>query len=119
MSDTKKRDARLRASYIRQKEMRNPVANPCCGACGFSYPPIVQMHHIYPLAETELPIDEFAWLCPNCHAMVHEIRRVRYGVRRVTNLKVRLSHLDYWLSEVCPPNVAAKLLDIAKRTNKQ
>lgn len=116
MSNPAIQSARKRASRIRQKSMSDPVANPCCCACGFSYPPVIHLHHVYPLAETNQPVDECVWLCPNCHAMVHEIRRVRYGRRRATNLMVRLSHLDYWLVDVCPPEVAAKLLDIAKRS---
>ena len=35
---------------------------------------------------------------------------------RVSNLKLRLSHLDYWLGDVCSPDVAAKLIDIARRS---
>lgn len=116
MSSLDIKSARKRAARVRQKSMSDPVANPCCCACGFSYPPIVHMHHVYPLAETEQPIDECIWLCPNCHAMVHEIRRVRYSKGRVSNLKLRLSHLDYWLGDVCSPDVAAKLIDIARRS---
>ena len=115
---TQVKEARKRAASIRRKAMTDPVANPCCSACGFSYPPVMQGHHVHPIAESEIISDEIVWLCPNCHALVHEIRRVYYSAKRVNNLRMKVSHLDYWLYEVCPQPVMEKLISIAKRTNK-
>lgn len=117
MTNRETSKARQRASNIRQKAMRDPVAHPCCFACGFSYPPIVHMHHIYPLSETQEPIDSFKWVCPNCHAMIHEIRRMYYSSKRPSNYQTRLAHLEYWLYEVCQQEVADKLREIAKATH--
>lgn len=96
--------------------MANPVANPVCPVCDFSYPPVTHLHHIHPLAESDAISDEHVWLCPNCHAMVHEIRRMYYTKRRPSNFRLRSAHLGYWLGEVCTPDVAKKLYDIAKRS---
>lgn len=108
--------ARQRAADIRYKAMRDQYANPCCHACGFRYPPIVHLHHVKPLGETGKDSNDLVWLCPNCHAMVHEIRRCYFSKRRVSNLEMRLSHLDYWLDSECPKDVSQKLLDIARRS---
>lgn len=113
MIDAAVKEARRRAGKQRGKAMSDPVANPCCSVCGFAYPPVVHLHHIHPLAETEVPSDESAWLCPNCHAMVHEIRRMRRSGRKPRNYQMRLQHLDYWLSEICSPEIADKLIRLA------
>lgn len=112
--DTKK--SRRNAARMRYRAMHDPVGCPCCQACGFAYPPVMHLHHVYPLAETDKAVDDFAWLCPNCHAMVHEIRRVLHSKRKPTNLRVRLDYLDYWLTTECPSHVADKLRDLAART---
>lgn len=111
-------EARKRAKSIRERAMRGQAPHPMCKACGFEYPPVMHLHHLYPISETDVPIDEFVWLCPNCHAMVHEIRRVNYGVRRPSNYRVRKLHLDYWLWEICDREVALKLVDLVEKTIK-
>lgn len=113
------KEARKRASQIRRRAMADPVANPSCKVCGFAYPPSMHLHHIHPLAESEIVTDDHVWLCPNCHAMVHEIRRMYYSKRKPSSYRLRLAHLDYWLGEVCPPDAAKKLCDIAKKSEVQ
>lgn len=111
-------EARKRAKSIRDRTMRDQVAHPICEVCAFEYPPIMHLHHLYPISETDVPVDQLVWLCPNCHAMAHEIRRVNYGKRRPSNYRVRKLHLDYWLSEICDREVALKLVGLVEKTIK-
>lgn len=116
---TKKQEiaqARKRAKTVRYKAMNDPFAHPCCVACGFGYPPIVHLHHVQPLGETGKDTPDLVWLCPNCHAMVHEIIRIYYSKRRANNLQMRLSHLEYWLDRECSDERWKKLSEIAKKT---
>lgn len=116
MTNQKVSLARKRAAKIRYQAMHDKYANPCCQACDFCYPPVVHGHHIRPVAETNGASDELIWLCPNCHAMVHEIKRVYHSQRKASNLEMRVSHLSYWLTDVCPSHIAKKLCEIAERT---
>jgi len=111
---TAKVDERRRAAAFRSRVMHDKFAQPLCSVCGFAYPPIVHLHHAQPLSETDNAASDVVWLCPNCHAMVHELRRVYYSNKKVSNLAVHLSHLEYWLSDICPAQIADKLQNIAK-----
>lgn len=93
--------------------MSDPTAGPCCSACGFGYSPVLHLHHIHPLAETETPTNDTVWLCPNCHAMVHEIRRMETHEKRPSHYRMRRSLYDYWLTNECPSEVAEKLRKLA------
>jgi predicted HNH restriction endonuclease len=110
--------ARVKAARVRYRAM-NDMANPFCQVCEFAYPPIVHLHHVHPLASTNEDSNETIWLCPNCHAIVHELVRCYYSPRQPRNVWKRLGHLDYWMSDVCPRDIADKLRDIAKRTAKK
>lgn len=101
------------AAAKRRKAMSDNFANPICYVCGFSYPPIMHLHHLKPLNEGGNADGETVWLCPNCHAMVHEIRRMRYRYRSgMRYKKTRDGHFDYWL-ESCDRHVAKKLFEYA------
>lgn len=106
---------RKRAAAQRHRAMSDEFAHPCCQGCGFAYPPVVQLHHLNPIAESDGSDKATVWLCPNCHAMVHEIRKLYIAPtgRRVRYRKARLSHLDYWLDNVCSPELAKNLWDYA------
>lgn len=114
MSDQRVALARKRATAKRARAMRQ-VNHSLCQACSFAYPPILHLHHVRPLVETGVESEETVWLCPNCHAMVHEIIRVFHSGKKVKNLQVRLDYLGYWLSEICPDDVADKLRSLAER----
>lgn len=108
------RIARERAANQRRRTMANPIALPLCAVCNYPYPHITHMHHVKPLAETKAISEETTWLCPNCHAMVHELRRVYFSSTRflARSRKSRLSMLDYWMEQTDQSTVD-KLMDIA------
>ena len=105
---------RQRSGAIRKAAMENPFAHPNCSACGFEYPPIVHLHHVKPLCESEAIDETLEWLCPNCHALVHEIRKIHFLKNKVSNIDIRINHLDYYLYEICKKEIRDKLFFIAK-----
>jgi len=110
-----RKNERKRTQRIRQQAMTD-FCNPCCQACGFSYPPIVQLHHKTPLHEVDVVDTDTVWLCPNCHAMVHEIRKLYFKElpRNTAYLRARIRHMDYWLNDIAPKELAQKLMELAK-----
>lgn len=47
-----------------------------CDVCGFSVMNVLHVHHIRPVSEGGLGAkDNLALLCPNCHSIVHLIRK--------------------------------------------
>ena len=113
---SRKKAVRRIASKDRYQMMSNDFAQPYCHACGFSYPPIVHGHHIKPVAATNGVSVKTVWLCPNCHAMVHEIIRCYYSARRPSHYETRMGHLDYWLSEICGDKLRKTLIGLAKES---
>ncbi len=88
---------------------------PTCWVCKTGYAPITQLHHLHPLAESNVIRTNKVWLCPNCHALVHELRRFYpQPKRRMTREGwARLDFLEWWLDEQCDPEVFKRLWRVA------
>lgn len=65
---------------IRQKEIQNEakklkdaiVRNAgCCEVCGFSFVPILQIHHILPISKFGNNVNNIICTCPTCHKTIH------------------------------------------------
>lgn len=65
---------------IRQKEIQNEakklkdaiVRNAgCCEVCGFSFIPILQIHHILPISKFGNNVNNIICTCPTCHKTIH------------------------------------------------
>ncbi len=64
-----------------------------CHCCRFKHWPILHVHHINPVSENGFADEQLMWtVCPNCHAYVHELRRLRGTSKyaEVFDLLVRL-----------------------------
>ena len=107
--------ARLQAAKERRREMSHTISIPICSVCSYPYPHITHKHHVHPLASSDTINEETVWLCPNCHAMVHEIRRVHFSSGRTTRFKSRFSLLDNWV-DVTDRVIVNKLFDLARRS---
>lgn len=108
---------RKRATKQRQKAVSNPYVGPTCRVCRFIYPYVLHVHHVVPLGESTEINSEVVYLCPTCHAMVHEIRRLYYAPNRmrVRYHEDRLEQLNYWEDQQPDKSITAKLYDLAKR----
>ena len=50
-----------------------------CEICGFSYKPVLQIHHILPISEYgDNSPDNIMCLCPNCHKTLHVVYKSRF-----------------------------------------
>lgn len=59
-----------------------------CAACGHFHGDVLQIHHVDPVTEFGgATMDSLLPLCPNCHAYVHALRRVRTNPERFQALK--------------------------------
>lgn len=76
-----------------------------CAVCGYSYHDVLSLHHKKPLSRGggSAP-DNFALLCPNCHALAHYIRRRHWKKDEVW--KATLTFLS--------PEAIDRLLEIAR-----
>lgn len=75
-----------------------------CEICGFSFQPILQVHHIIPLSEgggNEL--DNLSVLCPTCHHQIHYIK----------NNKKNISEWARWADEHIPINQVKRMSEVA------
>ena len=108
---------RARAAKQRRRIVTDPNVGPVCRVCQFGCGYVLHGHHIQSLAESTSVCSEIVYLCPNCHAMVHEIRRMRYAPHRmrVRNRADRLEQLEYW-EDQSDKAVVAKLHDLARRS---
>lgn len=52
-----------------------------CEICGFSYKPVLQIHHILPISEYgNNAKDNVMCLCPNCHKTLHTIYKGNFDI---------------------------------------
>ena len=64
-------EKRKEAKKLRKGVVREGSA---CEVCGYSFSPILQIHHIVPIAlGGNNSKDNIACLCPNCHKEIHYI----------------------------------------------
>lgn len=108
---------RQRAAKQRRRAVTNPDVAPVCNVCRFGCGYVLHGHHVQALSESTIVCSEIVYLCPNCHAMVHEIRRMHYAPHRmrVRNRADRLEQLDYW-EDQSDKMIVAKLHDLARRS---
>lgn len=85
---------------------------PVCEGCkdNHVFPHILHHHHLTPLSEAS-PFETryLLFLCPNCHALIHLMRKYK---QRGPNLQVA-DDLEFWLDERMPPDIVERLWDIA------
>ena len=71
LSECAKNEVRKSASRNRRKRINR--GKECC-VCGFSYKPILQIHHIVPIKDGGDDSDENTLCtCPNCHKVLHKL----------------------------------------------
>lgn len=77
-----------------------------CEVCGFSYKPILQIHHIVPISEfgNNQP-ENVICVCPNCHKTLHHL---------YSQLK-RNRNMDFGLIKTHNPGVADGITDVLVR----
>lgn len=64
-------EKRKEAKKLRKEVVRKDGA---CEVCGYSFSPVLQIHHIVPIAlGGGNSKDNIACLCPNCHKEIHYI----------------------------------------------
>jgi predicted HNH restriction endonuclease len=109
------KQARRSAAKERYKMIATDGYISTCFACKYQYTFIDHLHHIRPVAATNGNSIEVIWLCPTCHAMVHEIARLYISPpKRLVNREGRENQMD-WFDED-HPDLFITLFDIAKRS---
>ena len=95
---------RLISLKIRNQRLilnRKIIDNFTCQACGFYYDnKIVECHHLTPLSDEQTiynSINDLVTLCPNCHALAHNIYHLD---KRYQNRDVLLKRLKTLIEEI-------------------
>ena len=88
---------------------------PVCYVCEFNFSPILHRHHIRPKSEGGANTqDNFVYLCPNCHSLVHQL--YQYGAIRATDNYERSSSRFYTLTQWVRVNMGdvplGKMIDL-------
>lgn len=89
---------------------------PFCAACQFGFAPILHQHHIRPSSEGGCnDKDNLVYLCPNCHALIHQIykwgssKNIKESFEKMGNFLI----LKNWIEENLGVITLGNLLDIA------
>lgn len=81
----KSKDGKTQSKNIKRKQqLINEMGK--CEVCGFSYKPILQVHHILPIKEDGNDDPEnLICVCPNCHEILHAIYEVQENGSDIEN----------------------------------
>lgn len=112
-------NARLRNGISRIKPEIVKVFNDRCFVCGFDCTPVLAIHHIEHLSSGgDNQPDNLIPLCPNCHAMVHKIKREvdpLNGDIDIYSMSVALEQIIAWVNEHLGAEAEKKLFSIARQ----
>ena len=73
------KEVRSRALKSEAQKIKKRIVSETkmCEICGFSYKPILQIHHIVPISEFgNNQNDNIICVCPNCHKTLHHLYSV-------------------------------------------
>jgi len=88
------------------------IFNNKCEVCGFSFKPILVVHHIKPISEGgDNSLNNLSVLCPNCHALAHTHMRTRGEGWQIDWDKQ--AEFSKWADDSITPNQSKKIIEVS------